>query len=65
MAKNKGKQFKKKKIEKAKIFTVIRHVKSEEASVGVSEHGINSFISVDSAPTTAGLPHPVQYSANF
>jgi len=42
---------------------VIGHVEGGQSGVGVTEHGFDGVISVDSTPTAAGLPHPVQHSA--
>ena len=44
-------------------FTVIGHVKGRETGIGVPEHGLNGVVTVDSAPTTTGLPHTVKDSA--
>lgn len=46
-------------------LTVIRHVEGRESGISVTEHGIDGVVSVDSPPTAARLPHPVQDSANL
>lgn len=43
--------------------TVVGHVEGGESGVGVREHGVDGSVSVDAAPPSAGLPHPVEHPA--
>ena len=40
--------------------TVVRHVEGGETGVSVAKHSFNGVFSVDSAPTSTGLPHAVK-----
>ncbi|KAL0922916.1 hypothetical protein M5K25_006946 [Dendrobium thyrsiflorum] len=42
---------------------VIGHVEGVEASVGVAQHSLHGIVSVDPAPSAAGLPHPIKNTA--
>lgn len=43
--------------------TVIGHVEGGETGIGVTKHGIDGVVPVDTAPPATRLPHPVQHSA--
>lgn len=44
---------------------MIGHIEGGETGVGVPEHGLNSVVSVYSAPSSTSLPHPIEDSAYF
>lgn len=45
--------------------TVVGHVEGGETDVSVAKHGFNGVVSINSAPTSTGLPHAVKDSTYF